>query len=217
MTHVQQVGGDHYKAEYQHWDWVVEFNIGYLEGNATKYMSRWRKKNGLQDLQKCRSYVEKIKALLVENKISNNVQIMNWQRFYDQTRRLLDNMDLPTTAEQVFMAKVATWRDTDDLDHCLMLLDKTYALASAKAAGQAMGAGQGQAAGAAGQGPQAMGAGQGQGQAKAAPQAATGAAPQAPQGATGQAPATSDPTAEQISRSRQLTGLEHPFGYDGDG
>ncbi|CAN0296744.1 unnamed protein product, partial [Chrysoparadoxa australica] len=54
MSERTQVGGNHYETEdgYEHWDWVVDGEIGYLAGNATKYISRWRKKNGLLDLQK---------------------------------------------------------------------------------------------------------------------------------------------------------------------
>lgn len=59
-TYVKQEGGDHYQAEYQHWDWVQEAGIGYLVACATKYISRWRKKNGIEDLLKARTYLEKI-------------------------------------------------------------------------------------------------------------------------------------------------------------
>lgn len=55
-----QVGGTHYKVAYQHWDYVLDNQIPYLEANATKYITRWRKKNGLEDLRKARHYVEKL-------------------------------------------------------------------------------------------------------------------------------------------------------------
>lgn len=55
-----QVGGDHYKAAYQHWDLVVDNNIPYLESQCTKYLSRWRKKTGAQDVQKAIHYLEKL-------------------------------------------------------------------------------------------------------------------------------------------------------------
>ena len=58
-THVPQVGGDHYQAEYAHWDWCAETGLGYLEGNATKYLARWRKKQGRQDLEKARWYLQR--------------------------------------------------------------------------------------------------------------------------------------------------------------
>lgn len=55
-----QVGGDHYRSVLQHWDVVTDHNIGYLEGCASKYVARWRKKNGLQDLQKARHFAVKL-------------------------------------------------------------------------------------------------------------------------------------------------------------
>lgn len=56
-----QHGGDHYKgAKFQHWDLMAKCRIGYLEGCATKYASRWRKKNGVEDLKKAIHYVDKI-------------------------------------------------------------------------------------------------------------------------------------------------------------
>lgn len=59
---VKQVGGRHYEADYQHWDWALETGLGYLEGSATKYVSRWRSKGGVQDLKKALSFVRKLRA-----------------------------------------------------------------------------------------------------------------------------------------------------------
>jgi len=56
----RQIGGDHYKTKYEHWDLVLNTGMGYLEGCATKYVARWRKKGGLADLRKALHYVEKI-------------------------------------------------------------------------------------------------------------------------------------------------------------
>lgn len=58
--YVAQEGGDHYQAEYQHWDWVIDCHIHYLPANCTKYISRWRKKNGVQDLRKAMTYLDKM-------------------------------------------------------------------------------------------------------------------------------------------------------------
>ena len=68
-----QVGGTHYKGEgVQHWDWVSDNNIGYLAGNATKYIVRHRKKNGLQDLEKARHYVVKMIEKMDEGKLTDS-------------------------------------------------------------------------------------------------------------------------------------------------
>lgn len=55
-----QIGGAHYKSEYQHWDLVLDTGMGYLEGCATKYVARWRKKGGIEDLQKALHYGVKL-------------------------------------------------------------------------------------------------------------------------------------------------------------
>ena len=57
--YVAQEGGDHYQAEYQHWDWVIDMEMPYLPACATKYVTRWWKKNGLQDLEKAMTYIDK--------------------------------------------------------------------------------------------------------------------------------------------------------------
>jgi hypothetical protein len=57
-----QVGGSHYDStnDYKHWDWVLDMRLGYLEGQVTKYVLRWRGKAGLQDLQKALHYNTKL-------------------------------------------------------------------------------------------------------------------------------------------------------------
>jgi hypothetical protein len=56
-----QVGGNHYKDQaIQPWDYIASNNIGYLEGNAIKYLSRWKKKGGIDDLRKAEHYVKKL-------------------------------------------------------------------------------------------------------------------------------------------------------------
>lgn len=54
-----QVGGNHYRKEYQHWDFVIDTAMPYVLGCATKYVSRWRSKNGIEDLQKSIHYIAK--------------------------------------------------------------------------------------------------------------------------------------------------------------
>lgn len=59
MSYPEQVGGTHYKAEVQHWDVMEGADIAYLEATASKYIVRWRKKGGPQDLQKAATYLER--------------------------------------------------------------------------------------------------------------------------------------------------------------
>ena len=55
-----QIGGDHYrKGGIQPWDYIIANNIGYLEGTAIKYLTRWKYKNGVEDLKKARHFIDK--------------------------------------------------------------------------------------------------------------------------------------------------------------
>jgi len=54
-------GPGHYKEKpMQPWDFIVANNLGYLEGNVIKYITRWRQKDGVQDLRKAKHYIEKL-------------------------------------------------------------------------------------------------------------------------------------------------------------
>lgn len=55
-----QIGGQHYKTEYEHWDLVLVLGLGYLVGCCTKYVMRARRKNGAEDLFKAEHYLQKL-------------------------------------------------------------------------------------------------------------------------------------------------------------
>jgi len=58
-----QVAGSHYKKHgIQPVEYIHTNNIGYFEGNVIKYVSRWRNKNGVKDLEKAKHYID----LLIE-------------------------------------------------------------------------------------------------------------------------------------------------------
>lgn len=58
-----QVGGSHYKdMAIQPVEYIHRNGIGFVEGAVIKYVSRWRKKNGVEDLKKARHMID----LLIE-------------------------------------------------------------------------------------------------------------------------------------------------------
>lgn len=58
-----QIGGAHYKdCAIQPIEFIHANKLGYCEGNVVKYISRWRQKNGLVDLEKAKHYID----LLIE-------------------------------------------------------------------------------------------------------------------------------------------------------
>lgn len=55
----KQVGGNHYKGfVVQPVEFIYKNNIPFMEGNIIKYVCRHREKNGIQDLQKARHYLD---------------------------------------------------------------------------------------------------------------------------------------------------------------
>ena len=61
LANEEQVGGEHYRNKaIQPWDYIVSNNLGYLEGCVVKYVSRYKEKGGMQDLEKAAHYLQKL-------------------------------------------------------------------------------------------------------------------------------------------------------------
>jgi len=57
----EQVGGTHYSSLSIEPIQFIETNeMGYHEGNVVKYVSRWKNKNGLEDLKKAQWYINRL-------------------------------------------------------------------------------------------------------------------------------------------------------------
>lgn len=60
----KQHGGDHYrKLKIQPIQYIEANGLGFHEGNVLKYITRWKDKNGVEDLRKAVHYLE----LLIEH------------------------------------------------------------------------------------------------------------------------------------------------------
>ena len=58
-----QVAGGHYKSlKIQPFEYIHANSIPFAEGNVIKYVTRWRDKDGLANLEKAKHYLE----LLIE-------------------------------------------------------------------------------------------------------------------------------------------------------
>lgn len=72
-----QHGGNHYKVvKFQPWDVVLDWELGYLDGTALKYISRWKRKNGLEDIRKAIHFLQKL-IEVEEEKIGNGKESSN--------------------------------------------------------------------------------------------------------------------------------------------
>ena len=104
----QQIGGNHYKTEYEHWDLVLSTGMDYLAGCATKYVSRWRKKNGIEDLRKALHYL---------NKLQENMDLIMhrtvplWHKRYAEVKRFAEINKL-TRTEANFCGHLVEWVDS---------------------------------------------------------------------------------------------------------
>lgn len=61
-----QIGGTHYRTDEgdQHWDLMAHlYGEAHFKCTATKYIARWRAKNGAQDLAKAKHYLQKLLEL----------------------------------------------------------------------------------------------------------------------------------------------------------
>ena len=50
----------HYNKGIEMWDYSYSHNLDFFEGNVVKYVTRWRQKNGLEDLYKAKQYLDKL-------------------------------------------------------------------------------------------------------------------------------------------------------------
>jgi len=54
------INPDYYKRKIEVSDFIDEYELSYFEGNIIKYVVRHKSKNGLEDLQKAKWYLERL-------------------------------------------------------------------------------------------------------------------------------------------------------------
>lgn len=65
----KQVGGDHYKKlKIQPIEYALANDLGICEHAVVKYVSRWKDKNGIEDLRKAIHYIE----MLIQREINED-------------------------------------------------------------------------------------------------------------------------------------------------
>ncbi len=114
----RQVGGSHYRSEYQHWDWVTDLQLPYVIGCATKYIIRWHRKGGAEDIQKAIHYLEKFVSSKVPYHFDNEKYLAN---NCELTHRFLEaNMVGPEESDAIWHIMTMVSRmDTDEWQNTL--------------------------------------------------------------------------------------------------
>ena len=116
----RQVGGTHYFTgdnSVQHWDIIENNHMGYLEGNATKYIIRWEKKNGVQDLEKVMHYTQKILSEYLERGRDNPAKPSTDKEYNFNSFCVANEIPFP---ENMICAGLLNWKDQDDLIQVMM-------------------------------------------------------------------------------------------------
>lgn len=122
MAEVEQVGGSHYAAAFQHWDWAGATRLPYLEGCASKYLPRWRQKNGVEDLRKAQSYLKKALAEAQDSGEMDRLAGYRLHLDHDLRERFISSAEVPPReAEIIGLIDVMT--EPGDVDHIVSLLE----------------------------------------------------------------------------------------------
>jgi hypothetical protein len=117
----RQVGGEHYRAPFQHWDLIFDLsqNLIYFQGCATKYAARWRKKHvgdqikQIEDLEKVEHYVDKM-IWLIENVPTLSEESPFQDSVVDGYNLFVRENDL-CAEDTVMLSRILFFRNTADL------------------------------------------------------------------------------------------------------
>lgn len=112
-----QIGGNHYNSSYQHWDFAVRVGMSYLEGYASKYLVRWRQKEGIegiQDLEKALHAVQKLHSVMYEVVAFRGSARFSQQWIYHEVSKFVLANDLPNEEARVILY-LAKWSSEEDL------------------------------------------------------------------------------------------------------
>lgn len=122
-----QVGGTHYKTGYEHWDLMIDAQLGngWLAGSATKYVARWRNKNGVEDLQKALHYVQKLRENWRSVRPASFMSAGEIARFVE-VNKLGD-------LESAIIYRLLTWKAPEALDGAYGLIQQLIAENTPKA------------------------------------------------------------------------------------
>jgi hypothetical protein len=72
-----QISGNHYRKggpdSEQHWDRVARLGLNYFQAMITRYVERYRDKNGVEDLKKARHFLDKLIELEESGALSKGI------------------------------------------------------------------------------------------------------------------------------------------------
>ena len=110
----KQISGKHYKENsIQPWDYVAANNLGYFEGSAIKYITRWRNKGGISDIQKAIHFLEKLIEL--ESPALDPVSFNEGKSAYPEleraTKRLYPSPSMASSVGDTYRPSSDFWQE----------------------------------------------------------------------------------------------------------
>ena len=111
----RQVGGTHYKTEYEHWDFAIWCDMGPMEYAASKHVTRWRKKDGIKDLKKAMHYIDKLVESYDIYDLHYTHTSQAREKVREETHKFAVANDL-TELEEKFIYWLVTFESREELD-----------------------------------------------------------------------------------------------------
>lgn len=124
-----QVGGNHYQQDsMQHWDFAIAANLGYLEGQITKYIDRHGRKNKRQDIEKARHFAVKLLETIENGLVKPRAQAIG------PLKAFLDTRLRYSTPEYSAVTNITLWQSANDVRGAIIDLDELLRQAYGSAA-----------------------------------------------------------------------------------
>ena len=113
----EQVGGDHYKKlGIQPVELIRDINTNFFQGNVIKYITRYKDKNGIKDLEKAKHYLELIEELHPNN---NSSKITSYG--IDKVNDYIYANKIDTDAAKII--RIVSLCGDDKIDKAIELID----------------------------------------------------------------------------------------------
>lgn len=121
----KQVGGNHYRTPSQHWDMAARMDLGYFEGQITKYITRHRFKKGEEDAKKALHFTDKLIELVQKTGKQPRHKFITSEGMSDYV-----NANQLNVHEYSILFRILNWSTINDLlavkQFIEMLIDRDY-------------------------------------------------------------------------------------------
>lgn len=106
---------EHYNKGIECWDYIVSHNMDFLSGNIIKYVTRYKDKNGIEDLKKAKQYLDKL-IEVEENKRMDEATLKKIKNVETLKLSIAKSVELRTKlTEDLHQVQVGLWLDVDEL------------------------------------------------------------------------------------------------------